>query len=110
MEEAVELDLHTLTMELARLQDSVNRLEDTQKSLAEFLDASADKDEDLSTAYKENVDVIGSQKERMNMIRLALSHKGVSSESLSHYIPEGNSSTRVAQADASTTEEGGIDL
>ncbi|PVG03658.1 hypothetical protein CPB86DRAFT_691679, partial [Serendipita vermifera] len=94
LEMAKELDVQTLTTELVRLEDSVQRLMQTQETLKEFMEAEAKSndasdtkpDEEILKAYEENVEVIGSQQERMQMIVIALEAKGVSRQSLSHYV------------------------
>ncbi|TCD68193.1 hypothetical protein EIP91_011365 [Steccherinum ochraceum] len=83
--EAARLDVPIITEEIARLEHSINHLERTQTELSEFL-ANEPDDEDFSQAFAENRDVIGSQKERIAMLRLALSEKGIPTNN-PHYEP-----------------------
>ncbi|GJE84220.1 hypothetical protein PsYK624_002960 [Phanerochaete sordida] len=73
--EAVGLDVSTITEEIARLQNSLARLRATQAQLKEALAEAPDPD--FSKAVEENEVTIGSQDERVSILRLALAEKGV---------------------------------
>ncbi|KAL0949451.1 hypothetical protein HGRIS_009506 [Hohenbuehelia grisea] len=100
--QAIALDVPTITEEIARLENSLKHLRQTQEILRESLDSSDPADEELSKAYEENKTVMyvppripkrcssppwtigsASQEERILMLKLALSEKGVSSTA--HY-------------------------
>lgn len=112
---AVELDVQTLTNEMGRLEDSLSRLVATQTTLKEVIDADDNgADREIVQAYEENEEVIGSQRERVEMIIMALGMKGVSLQSMSHYLggrslPPQAINDHVATAQTGQ-EEGGIDL
>lgn len=70
--------------EIARLQNSLQHLRETQELLAQYIAENPDdKDAEMEKAFKENETVIGSQEERIGMLRMALSQKGVNPSS--HY-------------------------
>ncbi|PCH41084.1 hypothetical protein WOLCODRAFT_40572, partial [Wolfiporia cocos MD-104 SS10] len=73
--EAVRLDVETITEEISRLQNSLSHLKRTQEELQEA--ASATQDPEFSQAIEENALVIGSQTERISMLRMALTEKGI---------------------------------
>lgn len=77
--EAVNLDIAVITEEITRLQNSLWHLQQTQKTLLEYIEAerSADVDPEITKALEENKTVIGSQEERILMLKLALTEKGV---------------------------------
>ncbi|KAM6495807.1 hypothetical protein JOM56_008513 [Amanita muscaria] len=106
--QAIELDVSVITEEIARLQNSISHLKDTQQSLQTYL-STAD-DAELATALKENEDVIASQQERITILQFALRGKGVIGNE--HYsLP---TPSRTEPHDESTPtenrEDGGIDL
>ncbi|KAI0677577.1 hypothetical protein C8Q78DRAFT_1003420 [Trametes maxima] len=76
LEEARQLEVPIITEEISRLQNSLAHLERTQADLREALSDSPD-DADLSQALGENETVIGSQRERISMLRMVLVEKGV---------------------------------
>ncbi|KAG8830362.1 hypothetical protein FRC18_008203 [Serendipita sp. 400] len=109
------LDIQTLMNELSRLDDSVRRLSETQDTLKEFLDEATRKgeqrDPELEAAFEENKDVIGSQEERIHMITLVLVEKGVSAESLAHYLPKSQDPRgQSLNTMEPINDDGGIDL
>ncbi|KAJ3523236.1 hypothetical protein NM688_g8761 [Phlebia brevispora] len=76
--EAVQLDVQIITEEIARLQNSLAHLKSTQESLQEAIDETHDPD--FVQAMEENAGVIGSQEERISILRMALSQKGIPAE------------------------------
>ncbi|KAI0638146.1 hypothetical protein C8Q77DRAFT_1153815 [Trametes polyzona] len=76
LEEARQLAVPIITEEIARLQNSLVHLRRTQDELQDAL-AGSPGDADLKEAYEENEDVIGSQKERITILRMVLVEKGV---------------------------------
>ncbi|KAI0650769.1 hypothetical protein C8Q79DRAFT_945115 [Trametes meyenii] len=88
LEEARQLEVPIITEEISRLQNSLAHLERTQEVLREALSDSPD-DADLSQALGENENVIGSQRERISMLRMVLVEKGVPMSA--HYDLEASS-------------------
>ncbi|KAK4686434.1 hypothetical protein P7C73_g3689, partial [Tremellales sp. Uapishka_1] len=80
--EAITLDISVLTAEIHRLENSIRHLEETQLELREFLEE--EQDTDILLAVEENELVIGSQRERIMLIKIALMNK-VGKEGLEHY-------------------------
>ncbi|KAH9899911.1 hypothetical protein C8Q73DRAFT_339156 [Cubamyces lactineus] len=76
LEEARQLAVPIITEEISRLQNSLTHLQRTQDVLQDALSTSPD-DADFSQAFEENEVVIGSQKERITMLKMVLSEKGV---------------------------------
>ncbi|KAI0719598.1 hypothetical protein C8T65DRAFT_44004 [Cerioporus squamosus] len=76
LEEARLLAVPIITEEISRLQNSLSHLQRTQEELKEALTASPG-DPDLSEAFEENEVVIGSQSERITMLQMVLSEKGI---------------------------------
>lgn len=108
--QAVELDVFVITEEIARLQNSISHLKDTQQSLQTYL--STEDDAELATALKENEVVIASQQERITILQFALRGKGVIGNE--HYsLPTQQPSSRTEPDESTPTEnreDGGIDL
>ncbi|KAF8076489.1 hypothetical protein FPV67DRAFT_1471778 [Lyophyllum atratum] len=77
--EAVRLDVAVITEEITRLQNSLQHLKQTQTTLQEYIEAESpgDVDPEITQALEENKTVVGSQEERILMLKLALSEKGV---------------------------------
>jgi len=75
LSEAVQLDVAVLTEEIARLQNSLQHLKRTQEQLEEA--TASDPDPEFTKAIEENSLVIGSQEERINILKMALAEKGV---------------------------------
>jgi len=75
LEEAVRMDVAVLTEEITRLQNSLQHLKRTQTELQEA--RSSTPDPDIVEAIKENELVIGSQEERISILKMALMEKGV---------------------------------
>lgn len=73
--QAVGLDVGMITEEIARLQNSLAYLRSTQAQLKEVNDESPDPE--FTKAMEENDDVIGSQEERISMLKIALTEKGI---------------------------------
>jgi len=84
LEQAILLDVVIISEEITRLQNSLQHLKKTQEELREHVATSSPPDPDFIEAIAENEDVIGSQEERVMMLRLALAHKGASTSS-GHY-------------------------
>ncbi|KZT36822.1 hypothetical protein SISSUDRAFT_1023661 [Sistotremastrum suecicum HHB10207 ss-3] len=111
-EEALSLDVSTITAEIARLQNSLALLNDTQTELQSHLTTDPP-DKDLVEAFQENKAIIDSQNERILMLRLALQSKGGVLASNPHYAlpadppPE---STRSQTEPEGFDEDGGITL
>ncbi|KZS97969.1 hypothetical protein SISNIDRAFT_436715 [Sistotremastrum niveocremeum HHB9708] len=118
-EEALSLDVSTITAEIARLQNSLALLNDTQTELQSHLTTDPP-DKDLVEAFQENKAIISnpvqpsdSQNERILMLRLALQSKGGVLASNPHYAlpadppPE---STRSQTEPEGFDEDGGITL
>ncbi|TRM67725.1 hypothetical protein BD626DRAFT_564638 [Schizophyllum amplum] len=80
--EAVHLDVAIITEEIARLQNSLQHLNETQALLRTHI--ALESDPDLQQALNENEQVIGSQNERISILRMALTQKGIPAHS-SHY-------------------------
>ncbi|KAF8579309.1 hypothetical protein K439DRAFT_1359816 [Ramaria rubella] len=85
VEQAVLLDPFVITAEIARLQNSLAHLRDTQQQLQESVDSADPPDPEISQAIEENNVVILSQEERVSMLRLALELKGLVNQSNPHY-------------------------
>ena len=104
-------DVATITEEIARLQNSMIHLDETQKILAEQMTAEPD-DPEWKVAYDENVETISSQNRRIEMMKQVLEGKGIMYNA--HYgvkaaapaQPAERSSTEAAPAE----EGGGIHL
>ncbi|KAH9853515.1 hypothetical protein C2E23DRAFT_728423 [Lenzites betulinus] len=95
LEEARLLAVPIISEEISRLQNSLLHLQRTQDELRDAL-ATSPGDTDLTQAFEENEDVIGSQKERITILRMVLVEKGVPMSA--HYDlqagnPRGPSST-----------------
>ncbi|KAJ3500873.1 hypothetical protein NMY22_g19115 [Coprinellus aureogranulatus] len=94
----------TVQSEIARLQNSLDKLNDTQAQLREFIqqsrEGSEEPDAEIVKALEDNIDVIGAQEERISILKMALSEKGVDTSSVHYSIPKQES----RQA-ATTTEE-----
>jgi len=112
LETAIQLSIPGITQEIARLQISLQHLGDTQRLLKEHLDETPDKDADLLLAFKENQETIGSQEERIRMLRYALERKGASLASNPHYdLPKVGTDADVASTmDVDETADGGVFL
>ncbi|EGO01886.1 hypothetical protein SERLA73DRAFT_166398 [Serpula lacrymans var. lacrymans S7.3] len=87
LEEAIHLDLPVITEEIARLENSLLHLGQTQEELREYTKGPppSSQDPDILQAIEENEITIGSQQERVLMLKLALTHKGVPESSGAHY-------------------------
>ncbi|PBK72703.1 hypothetical protein ARMSODRAFT_953104 [Armillaria solidipes] len=84
LSQAIQLDIPVITEEIARLQNSLQHLRETQELLGQYIAENPDEqDAEIEKAFKENEAVIGSQEERVGMLRMALSEKGVNPGS--HY-------------------------
>ncbi|TDL29555.1 hypothetical protein BD410DRAFT_779995 [Rickenella mellea] len=84
IQEAIQLDIPTITQEISRLQNSLAHLNETQRQLSAYISASATPDEDLQDAFRENEEVISAQGERIEMLKMALEHQGANLSS-GHY-------------------------
>ncbi|EKM80122.1 hypothetical protein AGABI1DRAFT_127801 [Agaricus bisporus var. burnettii JB137-S8] len=79
LNEAIGLDVSVIVDEIARLQNSLKHLRETQTLLREFQsqEAPGTADPEVQKALEENEVVIGSQTERITILRMALAEKGV---------------------------------
>ncbi|VDC07321.1 unnamed protein product [Peniophora sp. CBMAI 1063] len=87
LHEAVQLEPGVIADEIARLQNSLKHLKQTQDELHSFAREDPG-DDDIKEAVSENETTIGSQEERITMLKLALVEKGVILPS-SHYTLPG---------------------
>ncbi|KAI1795190.1 hypothetical protein LXA43DRAFT_882491 [Ganoderma leucocontextum] len=76
LQEARQLAVPIIAEEISRLQNSLAYLQRTQDQLKDAL-STAPGDADLTEAFEENEIVIGSQSERISMLRIVLAEKGV---------------------------------
>ncbi|KAF8745916.1 hypothetical protein AX14_004221 [Amanita brunnescens Koide BX004] len=112
IQQAIGFDVSVIDQEIARLQNSIAHLGETQSLLREHL-SSEGHDAELAVALDENETVIASQQERISMLQFVLREKGVISTS--HYALPSNSppapfTPPSLQADETTSEHGGLDL
>ncbi|CAE6442323.1 unnamed protein product [Rhizoctonia solani] len=82
-EHACQLDAPTIAE--ARLQNSLRILIETQKQLQDAISSEPIPDSDLQQAFRENLEVIGSQEERIVMLRKALEAQGAAIADNPHY-------------------------
>ncbi|EPQ59464.1 hypothetical protein GLOTRDRAFT_34638 [Gloeophyllum trabeum ATCC 11539] len=75
--EATQLEVPIITEEIARLQNSLSHLQRTQDELKEHITATEAGDTVLEEAYTDNSRVIASQQERIAILKMALSNKGI---------------------------------
>ncbi|RDX55572.1 hypothetical protein OH76DRAFT_1371866 [Lentinus brumalis] len=87
LEEARLLAVPIITEEISRLQNSLSHLQRTQEELKEAL-TTAPGDPDLTEALEENEVVIGSQNERITMLKIVLNEKGIRTSA--HYDVQGS--------------------
>jgi len=112
--EAKLLDVETITEEIARLQNSLQRLGETQDMLREHvasMQSGEEVDPEISKAIEENETVIGSQSERISMLKMALLDKGIVAGS--HYdlaAPPPRAVVTPIPAAPPADEDGGVDL
>ncbi|KAM5540466.1 hypothetical protein V8D89_005924 [Ganoderma adspersum] len=107
LQEARQLAVSVITEEISRLQNSLAHLQRTQDELKEAL-STAPGDADLAEAFQENEIVIGSQRERVSMLLIVLTEKGVLMSA--HYGPVDSTRPTAAQhmdGPAPTTRDGG---
>jgi len=108
--EAVQLDVSTITEEITRLQNSIRLLKETQSQLEEVI--TSDPDEEFVKAFDDNKLVIGSQEERISILKMALTEKGIHMGS--HYdLPPRSPPTSQSTGHSSNVQthgDGGIDL
>ncbi|KAL5636791.1 hypothetical protein ACGC1H_000681 [Rhizoctonia solani] len=84
-EQACQLDAPTIAEEIARLQNSLRVLTETQKQLQDAISSAPTADADIQQAFEENLQVIGSQEERIAMLRKALEAQGAAIADNPHY-------------------------
>ncbi|KAF8165263.1 hypothetical protein B0H34DRAFT_230861 [Crassisporium funariophilum] len=72
--EAIGLDVSVISEEISRLQNSLKYLKETQELLRESLLVFGDPDPELTEAYEDNH---GSQEERITILKMALTEKGI---------------------------------
>jgi len=113
--EAIQFDVSLITEEIARLQNSLQLLRQTQELLREHAATEPEVDVEISKAIEENEVVIGSQEERIGILKMALSEKGIIAGS--HYdlaaISDGAQSTgqvRTATTHAPTNGSESVDV
>ncbi|KAJ7507920.1 hypothetical protein B0H11DRAFT_1969322 [Mycena galericulata] len=113
--EASLLDVQTITEEIVRLQNSLQRLDETQKMLREHLASiqpGEEVDHEITKAIEENETVIGSQVERISILKMALQTMGIVAGS--HYdvphTPAASHTVTDLAAAHSGGEDGGVDL
>jgi len=75
LQEAVGMDVSVITEEIARLQHSLQHLRRTQSELELVSDEAPDPE--FTKAIEENDLVIGSQEERISILKMALTEKGI---------------------------------
>ncbi|KAF9485273.1 hypothetical protein BDN70DRAFT_796013 [Pholiota conissans] len=75
--EAINLDVTVITEEIARLQNSLMHLKETQRILQADLGESEEVDPEVVKAFEENKLVIDSQEERISILNMALIEKGI---------------------------------
>ncbi|KAJ7047267.1 hypothetical protein C8F04DRAFT_1246947 [Mycena alexandri] len=116
LSEARLLDVETVTEEIARLQNSLQHLGDTQETLREYVASvqpGEEVDRDITKAIEENETVIGSQSERISILKMALADMGIVAGSHYDIAPP---RPRVAVTATSTAQtparedDGGVDL
>jgi len=73
--EAIRLDASVIYEEITRLNNSIEHLKRSQIELREAV--ASDPDPELDKAIKENNFVIGSQEERVSILKMALVEKGI---------------------------------
>ncbi|KJA30191.1 hypothetical protein HYPSUDRAFT_126774 [Hypholoma sublateritium FD-334 SS-4] len=83
LSEAINLDVAVITEEISRLRNSLARLRATQIILQAELEVPGEIDSEITKAFDENKIVIGSQEERISILKMALTEKGITSGS--HY-------------------------
>ncbi|TFY79867.1 hypothetical protein EWM64_g4143 [Hericium alpestre] len=84
--EAVLLPLDTITDEIARLENSLKHLRETQEELKQNVEGLDAPDPEFCQAFEENENVIGSQEERITILEMALEQKGIVSARSAHYV------------------------
>ncbi|KIM90879.1 hypothetical protein PILCRDRAFT_811373 [Piloderma croceum F 1598] len=106
LEQAILLDVAVLSEEITRLQNSLQHLKGTQEELRQHVATSSSPDPDFIEAILENEEVIGSQEERVVILRLALAHKGASTNSGHYDLTPSRSSATNEQSQADIGDEG----
>ncbi|KAF7301755.1 Pyrimidine 5-nucleotidase [Mycena indigotica] len=105
------LDVQTIAEEISRLQNSLQRLHETQTLLKEAL--ISEPDPELSKALEENETVIGSQTERISILKLALTEKGIATSGHYDEVVHKSEDTPAVQrivAPQPVPDEDGVDL
>ncbi|KAF9057647.1 hypothetical protein BJ165DRAFT_1422191 [Panaeolus papilionaceus] len=105
--EAIALDVPVISEEIARLRNSIQRLQSTQSILEKVLNQPGAADPEISQAFEENKTVIASQQERITILEMALRGKGVVSES--HYSTPAQSNLSNNPSSRGSTEESTAD-
>ncbi|EJD01120.1 uncharacterized protein FOMMEDRAFT_36524, partial [Fomitiporia mediterranea MF3/22] len=82
--QAHRFETPTITEEITRLENSLFHLNRTQVELNAHLTGSPEEDRELLEAITENEAVIGSQTERISMLKLVLEERGITANS-EHY-------------------------
>ncbi|KAG2013560.1 hypothetical protein CC2G_010459 [Coprinopsis cinerea AmutBmut pab1-1] len=105
--EAIGLDPAIITEEISRLHNSLAKLKETQGELKKCIEEDNETDEELSLAFKENEDVIGSQEERIRMLVMALRQKGVITDDSHYGLPQQKETKEMEHEPTSTVENHG---
>ncbi|KAL0572045.1 hypothetical protein V5O48_009923, partial [Marasmius crinis-equi] len=112
--EAILFDVSTITEEISRLQNSLQHLRQTQELLQEAIESdSGEGDAEVKAAFDENQQVIPAQEERITILKLALTEKGIVVGK--HYDPppptsavkEGNVQSTAQSTDSNRGEDDG---
>ncbi|WWD19257.1 hypothetical protein CI109_103715 [Kwoniella shandongensis] len=89
LEEAMQLEVETLTAEINRLTNSIQHLSQTQDELRGYLNSEEGRSDpdtgEVKKAVEENEEVIASQSERISLITVALMNKLGGEARLEHY-------------------------
>ncbi|KAH8830443.1 hypothetical protein DL96DRAFT_1592914 [Flagelloscypha sp. PMI_526] len=101
--EALTFDTPVIAEEIARLENSLQLLKETQLMLNEDIESSTSPDPDVILAFEENKIVIESQEERIRMLEIALQDRGLRS---GHYTSTSPDTHKPAVS--ATTETVGV--
>jgi len=104
--QARALDVSVISEEISRLQNSLKHLKETQDLLEAELRTKLP-DADITQAFEENRAVIGSQEERITILKMAISEKGIIPGS--HYDLAPNSQPLSTQPNSSHATTSSID-
>jgi len=99
--EATALDVSVISEEISRLQNSLKYLSETQEVLKAALAESPDAE--IAEAFEENQVVIGSQEERITILKMAITEKGIVPGSHYDLAPGSISQPLITQASTTST-------